>query len=612
MRPEYRGAPVKVPDLGIARDFDPQPMVRWLGPRGLTTTAMQVLLSTIFGAYSDKREIQAALKEPFESDFSDRDELWFDFLADTGDGFNPTYATARLISQDLELDHDGQSHATERGELLVLGGDLAYPAATATEYRNRFVGPFASAFPAPPPGEPAPTMVVCAGNHDWYDGLTTFLRLFCEGKQIGGWRTEQTRSYFTVKLPHRWWILGIDLAFDFFIDEPQMSFFRQVATEDLSPGDKVILVTHRPSWLFAHMGEDQLYTPMSITNLQQFEHDIIHANGLRMPLVLAGDIHHYNRYMTTDGTQQRITAGAGAAFLHPTNHLVHEFRWPEADGPATYVEQALYPSRKTSKRLRWGTLLAPFKNPSFIAFVGCLYLLFALVVRFALTEGTNLGLNEALRETDPSEVVHAVFNNPAGFILAVGLLGMFIAFADAPTKPRMVLVGILHWILQLILLVAVIWTAAQVVVGLPFIELKLGLAFVDFALRLDTLAFLALIVVVGGYLGSQLFAVYLFLMFTLFKKHATHSFSSQRIEHYRDFLRLKIDADGALTIYPVGVRKVPQRWRSVDGDGARFEPTDRPLEAHLIEAPIHIDADGNVAGAHASSAEAARSVTARA
>ena len=91
-------------------------MVRWLGPRGLSATAMQVLLSTIFGAYSDKREIQAALKEPSESDFSDHDELWFDFLADTGDGFNPTYTTATLLARDqLVLVDGGEEVETAAG-----------------------------------------------------------------------------------------------------------------------------------------------------------------------------------------------------------------------------------------------------------------------------------------------------------------------------------------------------------------------------------------------------------------------------------------------------------------------------------------------------------------
>jgi hypothetical protein len=201
--------------------FTPRPMVRWLGPGGLSVTALQVLLSTIFGAYSDKREIQAALQESGVADFSAADSLWFDFMADTGDGFNPTYTTASLLARDkLQLTHDGQAIVTERGRLLLLGGDLAYPAATPTNFQDRFVGPMALAFPESAAGPDPPTMFACAGNHDWYDGLTTFLRLFCQGKRMGGWRTEQTRSYFAVQLPQRWWILGIDLAFDFFIDAP--------------------------------------------------------------------------------------------------------------------------------------------------------------------------------------------------------------------------------------------------------------------------------------------------------------------------------------------------------------------------------------------------------
>ena len=590
------------PDLG----YTPQPMVRWLGPRGLTTTAMQVLLSTIFGAYSDKREIQAALKESGESDYSDRETLWIDFLADTGDGFDPTYASAVIARQELELAHGGATHRTPPGELLVLGGDLAYPAATAVEYRNRFVGPFESAFPAPPEGHPETPMFVCAGNHDWYDGLTNFLRLFCEGKRIGGWRTEQTRSYFTVKLPHRWWILGIDLAFDFFIDEPQMSFFRRVASEDLQPGDKVILMTHRPSWLFAHIGENQLYTEMSMTNLQQFEHEIIHENGLVLPLVLAGDIHHYNRYGTPDGRHQRITSGAAAAFLYPTNHLAKEFHWPEAEGTVDYKQHAVYPSKKTSRRLRFGTLIAPFKNPSFIVFVGLLYLMFALVVRFALTEGSNVGLTRALRDTDPNDVVNSVFNNPAGFVLVFGLLAVFIVFADAPTWPRRIAVGVVHWLLQLILLVVVIWGTAALVYNLPRERIELGLFFVEFVLKTDAAAFIVIVAVAGGYFSSQLFAIYLFIMFTCFHKHATHSFSSQRIPDYRNFLRMQIGADGALTIYPIGIRKVPRKWRYVRSrarpEEPIFESTDRALEAHLIEEPIRIAPDGLVVGAEDASA----------
>ena len=89
-----------------------------------------------------------------------------------------------------------------------------------------------------------------AGNHDWYDGLTAWLRLFCDSKPVGAWQTAQSRSYFVVKLPHRWWIMGIDLALDLFIDTPQLDYFRRVVSTEMQPGDQVILVMHEPSWLF--------------------------------------------------------------------------------------------------------------------------------------------------------------------------------------------------------------------------------------------------------------------------------------------------------------------------------------------------------------------------
>src|SRR4051795_10913707 len=100
-----RKEPPHAADPETALGFTPQPMVRWLGPRGLSATAMQVLLSTIFGAYSDKRDMQAALKPPAESDFSAYGSMWFDFLADTGDGFNPTFTTARLVADDVVVEH---------------------------------------------------------------------------------------------------------------------------------------------------------------------------------------------------------------------------------------------------------------------------------------------------------------------------------------------------------------------------------------------------------------------------------------------------------------------------------------------------------------------------
>jgi hypothetical protein len=114
-------------------------MVRWLSPSGLSTTGGQVLLSGIFGAYADKREIQAALKEPTGIDLSREDDLILDFMADTGDGFNPTFAVARTLAEPNLLVSNGADELNlPRGKLLVLGGDIAYPAASADGFRDRF------------------------------------------------------------------------------------------------------------------------------------------------------------------------------------------------------------------------------------------------------------------------------------------------------------------------------------------------------------------------------------------------------------------------------------------------------------------------------------------
>ena len=76
-------------------------------------------------------------KTPDESKSSDllydhldgKDELWFDFIADTGDGGNSTYAIARLLAQpSLVVKSDDSRLIFPRGELLLIGGNLVYAA----------------------------------------------------------------------------------------------------------------------------------------------------------------------------------------------------------------------------------------------------------------------------------------------------------------------------------------------------------------------------------------------------------------------------------------------------------------------------------------------------
>ena len=88
----------------------------------------------MFGSFADKREVLAALYPSDDKvpifDYSSHEEVWFDYIADTGDGWNPTYSIACLAADD-ELKVEGAPRLLPRGEFMILGGDQVYPAASA-------------------------------------------------------------------------------------------------------------------------------------------------------------------------------------------------------------------------------------------------------------------------------------------------------------------------------------------------------------------------------------------------------------------------------------------------------------------------------------------------
>ena len=89
-------------------------MVGWYDPPQLLRTAGEVVVSTIFGRHADYRLIEALYDDPddlpqddpehFILDYSQHNDLWLDYIADLGDGWNPTYAVAYHSSRPkLEL-----------------------------------------------------------------------------------------------------------------------------------------------------------------------------------------------------------------------------------------------------------------------------------------------------------------------------------------------------------------------------------------------------------------------------------------------------------------------------------------------------------------------------
>ena len=66
--------------------FTPRGPVPWLSPGQLAVTALRVVLSSWFGAYLDKRELQQALPDTVFDEGADDGERWFDYVSDIGDG----------------------------------------------------------------------------------------------------------------------------------------------------------------------------------------------------------------------------------------------------------------------------------------------------------------------------------------------------------------------------------------------------------------------------------------------------------------------------------------------------------------------------------------------
>src|SRR5215813_13371978 len=102
--------------------------------------------------------------------------VWIDFVADTGDDHDVSVAVGRMLFREYRL-QEGESRVLPRGDVLLFGGDTAYPAATASELERRLVRPWNRVLRGRWDGRRR-VLLGIPGNHDWYDGLDGFARLF--------------------------------------------------------------------------------------------------------------------------------------------------------------------------------------------------------------------------------------------------------------------------------------------------------------------------------------------------------------------------------------------------------------------------------------------------
>ncbi|KAJ3670232.1 hypothetical protein LUZ60_010556 [Juncus effusus] len=359
-------------------------MVPWYSGTSadLFKTVFDLLVSvTLFVGRFDMRMMQAAMRKvPDEAKnddllydhFKEKDEIWFDFIADTGDGGNSSYSVARLLAQPYV--RASKSVLLPRGDFLLIGGDLAYPNPSVFTYEKRFFTPFESALQPPEWYKPehiainkpeiprgvselkdynGPHCFVIPGNHDWFDGLHTFMRYICHKNWLGGWFMPQRKSYFGLQLSKNWWIFGLDLALHSDIDVYQFKFFAELSQNKIKEEDSVIVITHEPNWLL-----DWYWKEKTGTNISHLINDYLKG---KCRLRMAGDIHHYMRHTAVNNAseagptciQHLMVNGCGGAFLHPT----HVFKNFGMFNGTKYECKAAYPSYHDSSRIALRNIL---------------------------------------------------------------------------------------------------------------------------------------------------------------------------------------------------------------------------------------------------------------
>ncbi|AGC48940.1 hypothetical protein MYSTI_07668 [Myxococcus stipitatus DSM 14675] len=561
-------------------------MVRWLHPAQLLRTGLDALVAAVFGARADHRLIEAVVRpqDPYfdySQETSPEGDFWLDYVADTGDGWDSTYTVARLLAlPELKLPVRGQPRAgefdTQRGRVLVMGGDGVYPGASREVYEERLIQPYEAAMRRS--STPNPDLFIIPGNHDWYDGLSAFMRLFCANRWIAGRRTRQSRSYFSLKLPQGWWLIGTDVQLNSDIDVPQVEYFRQVA-DQMGPEDRVILCNAEPAWILA--ATQRRKGSYLENNLEYLQEKVL---GRRISIFLAGDLHHYRRHEDAAG-RQKITAGGGGAFMHPTHApKAHVLR----DG---YMLQKSFPDERTSRSLARKNLFLIRYSPLFGLLTGALYLLLALA---AYAEVGSLGVSQL------GDVVLAVGNSmvsrPWTMVLGLATIGGLIGFADAAFGKWRGLAGTLHGLAHIFTAFFVAWGGTYLAVSGMGICPELtpdGLNCTAGWLHLaGKFAMSSGLTFLGGFLfGPFVMGLYLWLSVNLFGAHSNEAFISLALPDWKNFLRLHINAKGQLTVYPVGIERVPRKWKRTHAgpQAPAYEPDDaKATPPTLIEPPLKI------------------------
>jgi hypothetical protein len=460
-------------------------------------------------------------------------EIWIDYVADTGDDVEISEAVATLIFREYSLpdpEHAGREIRAPRGDILLFGGDTAYPVATVEEINNRVLVPFNRVLNAH--GDSTPRVLLgIPGNHDWYDGLDGFARMFrrrfdtdsnqplrpsllpvvrnplehaadwtkqfIAGGQIKkqknlvleGYTAFQQASYFVLPLSPTIHLFAVDRQLKN-IDYRQRHFFTTWQRRHPTMVPWVVM----PDPVYAYC--EPKPTGVSIAQSLELDH------GESASFFLSGDTHHYQRFQY--GNSLNVIAGGGGAFLHPAPVRNSALRFSNG---ATAAKQ--WPSSRQSKLLLWQVPWKIARGRS-----GMIPHLFLLILF------TPVVLGFASRGPDSIAF-------PAAFALLLAILWPIYALIGGARRH-----GRRTGLFALV--------ASALTVGLPFFGV-LGLE--RYASGSTSWMTMLGLLIGAVFLGAWCFGSYLALL-TLLGLENTQAFTALDHPGFKHFLRLRVRRDG--------------------------------------------------------------------
>ncbi|MCX3289909.1 metallophosphoesterase [Streptomyces sp. NEAU-H22] len=312
--------------------------ISWLDPRMLWVARNGVLASW-FGDPTGRTRSRwvaqrAACGAPADKVIrrDDPDRFSFLVIGDTGEGDDPQYA---VVPGFLKTGQDSR--------FAVLASDVIYPVGSADDYDTKFFRPYQD-YRAP--------IYAIPGNHDWYEDLGGFMRVFCgdapplppeprprpltrgwlrsllwhrprpdAGQRLAEARTLRSAPAQQAVQPGPYWaidagpvrIIGIDTGLLGALDAEQGAWLREVSR---GPRPK-ILVTGSPLYV------DGRREPCAVEGGGTVD-DVVRDPEHHYVAAIGGDIHNYQRYPVRldDGrTLQYVVAGGGGAFMHATHTI---------------------------------------------------------------------------------------------------------------------------------------------------------------------------------------------------------------------------------------------------------------------------------------------------